>query len=270
MTDDQKHNPDDVHARSERLGALRGLEAWIETPMEILGFIWLGLLVLELTRGLSPLLRALTTVIWIIFIAEFALRLMLAPDKSDYVKHNWLSALSLALPALRVLRIARVARLLRIAPATRGLRLVRIVISVNRGMRSLGRAMGRRGLGYAIALTLIVTLAGAAGMYAFESARPDGRGLTSYGSALWWTAMIMTTMGSDYWPRTGEGRALCVLLSIYAFAVFGYVTAALASFFIGRDAARDDAEIAGRTALDALRSELTLLRTEVSSLRTEA
>jgi voltage-gated potassium channel len=61
-----------------------------------------------------------------------------------------------------------------------------------------------------------------------------------------------------------------VLLSIYAFAVFGYVTAALASFFIGRDAARDDAQIAGRSALDALRSEITLLRTEVASLRGEA
>lgn len=270
MTDDQNTNSEDVHARSERLGALRGLEDWIETPMQVLGFIWLGLLVLELTRGLSSLLSALTTIIWIIFIAEFALRLMLAPDKTDYVKHNWLSALSLALPALRVLRIARVARVLRVAPAARGFRLVRIVTSVNRGMRALGRAMGRRGLGYAIALTLIVTLAGAAGMYAFESAMPDGRGLTSYGSALWWTAMIMTTMGSDYWPRTGEGRALCVLLSIYAFAVFGYVTAALASFFIGRDAARDDTGIAGRSTLDALRSEITLLRTEVASLRSEA
>ncbi|MGQ0713708.1 MAG: hypothetical protein ACT4PJ_08235 [Gemmatimonadaceae bacterium] len=62
-----------------------------------------------------------------------------------------------------MIRIARVARVLRFAPDTRGLRLVRIVTSLNRGMLALGRAMGRRGLGYAIALTVIVTLAGAAG-----------------------------------------------------------------------------------------------------------
>ncbi len=43
-------------------------------------------------------------------------------------------------------------------------------------------------------------------------------------------------MGSDYWPRTPEGRILCLLLALYAFAVFGYVTATLASYFIGRDA----------------------------------
>ncbi len=36
-------------------------------------------------------------------------------------------------------------------------------------MRALGASMGRRGFGYVVALTMIVTLAGAAGMYAFES-----------------------------------------------------------------------------------------------------
>lgn len=33
---------------------------------------------------------------------------------------------------------------------------------------------------------------------------------------------------------TDAGRVSCVLLSLYAFAVFGYVTALLASFFAGR------------------------------------
>jgi len=47
--------------------------------------------------------------------------------------------------------------------------------------------------------------------------------------------MIMTTMGSQYWPQTPEGRMLCLFLALYAFAVFGYVTAAIATFFIGLD-----------------------------------
>ncbi len=60
-------------------------------------------------------------------------------------------------------------------------------------------------------------------------------GFPDYGSALWWTAMLLTTMGSDYWPRTTEGRLLCLLLAVYAFAVFGYVTAAIAAYFVGKD-----------------------------------
>ena len=48
----------------------------------------------------------------------------------------------------------------------------------------------------------------------------------------------MTTMGSDYFPQTAEGRVLCFILAIYAFAVFGYVTATLATFFVGRQSRR--------------------------------
>jgi voltage-gated potassium channel len=57
----------------------------------------------------------------------------------------------------------------------------------------------------------------------------------------------MTTMGSGYWPESAEARVLCLLLALYAFAVFGYVTAALASFFVGRDAQHRDGDIAGAT-----------------------
>ena len=109
-----------------------------------------------------------------------------------------------------------------------------VVTSLNRGMRALGASMGRRGFGYVVALSVVVTLAGAAGMYAFEGDVEGG--LQTYGEALWWTAMLLTSLGSEYWPRTAEGRALCFILSLYGFAVFGYVTAALGTFFVGRDA----------------------------------
>jgi voltage-gated potassium channel len=47
----------------ERLAVLVQLEDWLETPMRVLGFVWLALLVVELTRGLSPLLAAASTII---------------------------------------------------------------------------------------------------------------------------------------------------------------------------------------------------------------
>jgi voltage-gated potassium channel len=208
--------------------------------MVVLGVAWLVLLVIELTRGLSPPLEAVSTGIWIAFILDFALRLILAPRKSAYLKRNWLTAISLLVPALRVFRALRAFRAVRAARGLRGVRLVKVVGSVNRAMAAVGRATRERHLGYVLAITAIVLLAGAAGMYAFErdASSADGAGIRSYGDALWWTAMIMTTLGSDFWPRTPEGRILCVLLALYAFGVFGYLTAALASYFIGRDARR--------------------------------
>jgi voltage-gated potassium channel len=252
--------------QSERLAALTQLEAWLEWPMQILGFVWLGLLVLELTEGLSPVLAALSTVIWIVFILDFALRLTLAPRKGSYLRANWLTLISLAVPALRVLRLARAFRLLRAGRAVRGVRLVKVIGSINRGMGALGRSMGRRGLGYVVMLTLLITFAGAAGMYAFEREAPGGA-LVDYPTALWWTAMIMTTMGSEYWPKTAEGRALCILLALYAFAVFGYVTASLATYFVGQEAESSDSELAGAAAIRALRADIAELTAEVRARR---
>jgi voltage-gated potassium channel len=141
------------------------------------------------------------------------------------------------------------------------------VSSINRGMRALGATMNRRGFAYIFLLTVIVTFAGAAGMYAFENNNPGERGLNSYWSALWWTSMIMTTMGSEYWPQTAEGRTLCFFLALYSFTVFGYVTATLATFFIGRDANDSKAELAGQQSVDTLRTEISALRNEIRELR---
>jgi voltage-gated potassium channel len=131
-------------------------------------------------------------------------------------------------------------------------------------MGALGASLSRRGFGYIAALTLVVTLGGAAGMYGFENEARGG--IHSYGEALWWTAMIMTTMGSQYWPQSIEGRVLCVALALYAFGVFGYFTATLATFFVGRDAENPAAEVAGAKALAAMEADIAAIRTEVRGL----
>ncbi|MEJ7862464.1 MAG: ion transporter [Pyrinomonadaceae bacterium] len=246
----------------ERRSLLARIEGWLETPMLILGFVWLGLLIYEFIWNLPPALELTGTIIWIIFILDFAVKFILAPDKTDYLKSNWLTALSLLVPALRVFRIVRVFRFLR---AARGLRLFRIVTSLNRGMKALGASFGRRGFGYVVALSIIVVFAGAAGMLTFEN-EVEG-GIKTYGNALWWTAMMITTIGSEYFPQTIEGRVLCFILALYGFAVFGYVTATLATFFVGRDAENAESEIAGAEDIKALRDEIALLREEIKQLR---
>ncbi|MBD2233778.1 ion transporter [Phormidium tenue] len=253
----------------EQQQILQQLEDWLEMPMLVLSFTWLGLFVVELIWERVPLLDAVGILIWGVFILEFILRISLAPRKAAYLKTNWISAIALLLPALRVLRFMRVMRILQTTRAVRGLRLLRVMTRTNRSMRSLSATFARRGFGYVVMMTAIITLVGAAGMYAFEQDAPDLPGFDSYGTALWWTAMLMTTMGSDYFPKTVEGRILCFLLALYAFAVFGYVTATLATFFIGQDADDDEAEIVGAKSIDALRDEITALRTEIQSLRQE-
>jgi voltage-gated potassium channel len=224
--------PPEIEAEERRI-TLAELEEWLRMPMLALSAFWLALVVAELAFGANQLLETIGTVIWVVFIVEFGLRLALAPEKPAFLRANWLSIIALVAPAFRLLRGFR---LLRFARATRGLRLVRVVGTANRSMNALRTTMRRRGLGYVLALTALVTLLGASGMYAFERAPEVEGGFEDFGDALWWTAMLLSTMGSAYWPVTAEGRILCLLLAVYAFAVFGYITAAFASFFVGRDA----------------------------------
>ena len=254
---------------NERYEVLQQLEEWLEWPVLILGFVWLVLLIIELLWGLNPILEIIGYTIWAIFVVDFATRFVLAPHKLTYLRSNWLTTLSLFLPALRVFRITRLTRLLQLSRTVRGLRLVRVVTSLNRGMKALRASMRRRGFGYIVALTLVVVLVGAAGMVAFENEAAAAPGFDSYGEAVWWTAMIMTTLGSEYWPQTAEGRVLTFILSLYSFAVFGYTTATLATFFIGREAASDETEVAGTKAIVALQAEIKALRLEMKVLMDE-
>lgn len=239
----------------ERTTLLLRIERVLEGPMVFLGFAWLVLLVIELLYGLTDALEILSLSIWAIFIIDFIIKFILAPHKSRYVKKNWLTILSLIIPAFRVARFFRAFR------ALRGLRLVKVIASLNRSMRSLAATMSRRGLKYVVFLTLVVIFAGGAGMYAFEK----DHGITSYSEALWWTAMLITSIGSEYWPQTGEGKALCLFLSIYGLGVFGYIAATLASFFIGRDAEEKNAPVAGASDIEELKMEIRRMREEMSN-----
>lgn len=241
--------------RSQRYQLLKRLENFFELPLVILGFVWLVLLIVELVYKTSPVLETFGLVIWIIFIFDFLLKFFIAPEKVVYLRRNVLTLISLVVPAFRILRLARVLRFLRFS---RGLRLVKVVGSLNRGMRALSKTMKKRAFGYVILLSLIILFGGAAGMYAFEK-EVEG-GLKDYGTALWWTSMILTTMGSEYWPATLEGRLLCIILALYAFAVFGYVTATIATYFIGRDAEDTKARTAEWAQIESLRKEVSQLR----------
>lgn len=256
----------------ERENLLERLQEWLEIPMLLLAVAWLGLFVAEMVWELTPLLLASGYVIWGIFIFDFLLKFALAPRKIPFLRQNWLGIVALVIPAFRVFRVVNLFRLSRVATAAgavRGLRVLRMLTTINRAMKALGGTMERRGFGYVMLLTLLITFAGAAGMYSFERHLPGGGGLHSYGEALWWTAMVMTTMGSQYWPLTAEGRLLCFFLALYSFTVFGYVTATLASFFIGRDAENEEAELASAKSIAELRQEISALTAQISLLRGE-
>lgn len=228
--------------RRERWALLNRIIKGGEKPMIVLSFVWLGLLIIDLSQGLSPALQVLGNVIWGIFIVDFLVQLFIAPDHLHYLRREWMTGLAILLPAFRILRLFRVFRLFRLARLGSSLSFLRLLTSLRRGLSALGKTFGRRGFGYVFALSVLVTFTGAAGMAHFENPAAlaaagitGGRAISDYEDALWWTAMIMTTMGSEYWPQTPSGRLLGFLIAAYASVVYGYLTATIASYFISRD-----------------------------------
>jgi voltage-gated potassium channel len=257
---------EDAQLRDERWELLEHLDGLLDPPLVVLSLVWVALLVLSLTIGLPRPLDVATYVIWGLFVFDFVLEVTVAPDRMAYLRSHWLTALSLVVPALRVFRIVTALRALRAAEGLRSVSLVRIVGGLNRGMRALRSAFAGRRIAYVVALTTIVIFAGAAGMYYLE--RPSA-GFGSYGEALWWTAMAVTTMGSADWPKTAEGRVLGWLIALYAFAVFGYITATIATWLIGAApdaAAATDHEPGAAVAGADIAAELAALREEVRRL----
>jgi voltage-gated potassium channel len=238
----------------------------LELPMIVLAFVWLGLVVYGLSvPEHSKEVNGLLASIWYIFVGEFLLRAFVAPNKREFLKHNWLGALSLLVPFLRVFQIFNaIATLQQITALASGNSVLLLVLSsINRSMSALHKLLRRRGTGYIVTLTLIVIFAGAAGILSSEKNVVAANGIHDYPTALYWTSMLLTTIGCDYWPQTPQGKLLCLVLSCYALAILGYIAATLASFFIGRDAFDDDGELASDRQVRELKQQIALLQQEL-------
>lgn len=249
--------------RHERWRLLRTIDEMLGGPLIVLSFVWLAILVIEFVWGSDSRLDVLFYAIWAVFIADAVMEIIIAPERVEYLRANWLKIVALIVPALRLLRVVSALRFLRAAGAVRSAGLLRLVTSLNRGLDALSRTLKRTRFGYVVALTVLVIVVGAAGILFFErSALSDGgEGITTYGDALWWTSMVMTTVGTDYFPVTAEGRLLAWALSVFAIGVFGYVTATLASHFLGLATAD-----APNRRDETLVREIALLRAQVAAL----
>jgi voltage-gated potassium channel len=229
-------------SKKEREQLLTQLDENTDTLFNVLSIIWLFLVGIDYLYGFTKTLEVIFYTIWAFFIIHFLIEISLATDKKKYLKDNFLTLISLFIPTIRILRVFRAFRILRFAKALRSVSLIQVLTSLNRSMRTLRYILGSPGIGYITTLTIFVEFIGAAAIYHFENPvflRENGYTpnsdlrIGSYGDALWFTSMLLVTIGSDYWPKSTEGRVLTFIISLYAFAVFGYITATIASFILG-------------------------------------
>jgi voltage-gated potassium channel len=228
----------------------------MEVPLAVLAIVMLVLLVIDLSNLVSPVwehrVQDVETLIWVVFVVDFVAEFGLAPSKTRYLRRNWVTAISVLLPAFGVLRVVRAVQLLR------GLSLLRILAVFNRGSRALGRIARRGQLGYVAALTVVVILTGAAGVFYFERSE-HGASIKTIGDALWWSATVVTTINTSFEPSSLEGRIIGFLLRLFALGFTGYITALIAAYLLGY---RGEGGFSERD-----RAEIRHLHREIAELR---
>jgi len=218
----------------------------------VTAYAW-GVLRPDLPAWLRTCLGVVTLVTWPVFLGDYVLRLTLAEQRWRFVRQNWVDGVAVLLPLLRPLRIVS---------------LVRVARVIDRRLTST--LHGRVAAYVTLTASLVVFMASLA-VYDAERGAP-GALITGYGDAVWWSLTTITTVGyGDEYPVTPEGRLVAVLLMISGIALLGVVTAAVASWFVGRvaDAARAEDDAADAAADEAMRAEVRALAEEVRSLRAE-
>jgi voltage-gated potassium channel len=202
----------------------------LDKPMTALGLIFLFLVLAETVtdpRGaLSTAYTAAGWVIWGAFVAEFALRLYVAPSAVRFLRRNWWQLIFLALPFLRFLRV--VARL-RLRPLIRG---GRVLSSAVRGTRTAGRNLTGRAAWLA-ATTVIVVLAASQLLFEFAV-------YGSYAEALHDAAFAAVT-GQPLVADGGFARVTELVLAVYSVVVFAALAGMLGAYFLERRPGADDA-----------------------------
>ncbi|WP_431954391.1 potassium channel family protein [Actinacidiphila sp. bgisy167] len=101
-----------------------------------------------------------------------------------------------------------------------------------------GRSLHFQAVGWATLVLLAAMLMGSYAVVAVERGAPSAN-LTTYPRALWWSAETATTVGyGDFYPVTPWGRVVACALMFVGITTYGMVTAALATWFVGREQQR--------------------------------
>jgi voltage-gated potassium channel len=230
----------------QRFGAIT------EVPMTVLALLWLPVLIVPIATHLSAssenTLDDIDYAVWAVFVVEYLIKLYLAPSRWAFFRGHLIDLLVIAVPVFRPLRALRLLRLLRLTRA--GLTLAELL----RRAKSL---LTHRGLHLVLLAVLVIVLISAALEYGFEHNAP-GSNIHSYGDALWWAVVTVTTVGyGDRYPVTAAGRGVAVVLMLTGIGLVGVLSATIASYFVGQESSQDMTELHER--LDRIEAAIARL-----------
>jgi voltage-gated potassium channel len=204
-----------------RTESLARLERTLRFPMAALGLAWAVIGVVILTtdnKGVAPkALVATLLIVWLVVVVECMVRYVVVEDRRHYFARRRVEPAMIVIPFFQVLRLAGVERINVLSAE-----LLEGFLAVLRH-RSLFRVL--------LAATGLLFLGAWLALLFEDSAK--GSNIHSYGDALWWAIVTVTTVGyGDRFPVSLGGRMVAVVLMLVGIGLIGVLTATVASFFM--------------------------------------
>ncbi len=205
---------------------------WRDVAMVLLAVVSILLLGAEFYFDISPGLRrqllyvdlVIVGVFWIEYLERFAR----ADDRAAFARASWyeLPGMVPIFPGMETFAGVRFFRLLRLL---RILRLVGALRRIEGFERFVHRYVRTSKLGYVSLLALLVVTGSATIAWLVEPTTFRD----SYWNALWWAIVTVTTVGyGDFYPVTGPGRGVGILLMVLGVAIIGTLAGTLGAFLV--------------------------------------
>jgi voltage-gated potassium channel len=204
-------------------------------PFEVLNLIVLALTVyvlgalifdtfFNLPEEISKLLNYFDFLICIFFFFEFSVRFVKAENKWKFMKWGWVDLVA-SIPAVDILRLGRILRLIRI------LRVYKAFKSSKAFLESFSTNKVKGTFTAVLIIAFLLIIFSAISILIVEN-DPQSNIHTAE-DAIWWAFVTISTVGyGDLYPVTMEGRIIAIVLICVGVAVFGTVTAFIASWFV--------------------------------------
>jgi voltage-gated potassium channel len=157
---------------------------------------------------------ALVGATWLIFVADYAVRLRLSGLGHRFIRVHWLDTAVLLLPLLRPLR------------------LIQVYTAVQRRREQPRLSLHARVIAYAGATALLLGFSASLAVYHQEHTA-KGASIRTFGDAAWWACATLTTTGyGDAVPVTPGGRVVASGLMACGLALLGAVTGSFSSWLL--------------------------------------